>query len=162
MMEGVSSDAASLAAHRGLDNLCWIDDNDHITVEGNTRVTFTEDIAERFLAYGWNVLRVNDANGLRQLSPPGRPNADALEIRVDSDHGPEGLRVINESLPWSPSYARIRIPGVRAVRLELYEDLDEWTRRAIMNVAGSGKFFSDRTIAESATNIWQVKPSPVS
>jgi transketolase len=62
MMEGVGSESASLAAHLGLDNLCWIYDNNHITIEGNTRITFTEDIATRFLGYGWNVLRVGDAN----------------------------------------------------------------------------------------------------
>src|SRR6516165_10327179 len=53
MMEGVSSEAASLAGHLALDNLCWIYDNNHITIEGNTRITFTEDIAARFLGYGW-------------------------------------------------------------------------------------------------------------
>jgi transketolase len=64
MMEGVSSEAASVAAHLELDNLCWIYDNNHITIEGNTRLAFTEDIAARFLGYGWNVLRVGDANDL--------------------------------------------------------------------------------------------------
>jgi transketolase len=62
LMEGVGSEAASLAAHLGLDNLCWIYDNNHITIEGNTRIAFTEDVAARFLGYGWNVLRVGDAN----------------------------------------------------------------------------------------------------
>ncbi|HWY75239.1 MAG TPA: transketolase, partial [Verrucomicrobiae bacterium] len=64
MMEGIASEAASLAGHLGLDNLCWIWDNNHITIEGNTKITFTEDVAARFLAYGWNVLRVSDANDL--------------------------------------------------------------------------------------------------
>jgi transketolase len=62
MMEGISSEAASLAGHLGLDNLCWIWDNNHITIEGDTNITFTEDVAARFLAYGWNVLHVGDAN----------------------------------------------------------------------------------------------------
>src|ERR1043166_4819595 len=53
MMEGVGSEAASLAGHLGLDNLCWIYDNNHISIEGNTNITFTEDVAARFLAYGW-------------------------------------------------------------------------------------------------------------
>src|SRR5208282_1754316 len=68
MMEGVSSEAASLAGHLGLDNLCWVYDNNHITIEGNTSLAFTEDIAARFLGYGWNVLRVGDANDQEMLS----------------------------------------------------------------------------------------------
>src|SRR6476469_4504023 len=67
MMEGIASEAASLAGHLGLDNLCWIYDNNHITIEGNTRITFTEDIAARFLGYGWNVLRVGDANDIDRI-----------------------------------------------------------------------------------------------
>jgi transketolase len=67
MMEGIASEAASLAAHLGLDNLCWIYDNNHITIEGNTRIAFTEDVAARFLAYGWNVLRVGDANDIGRI-----------------------------------------------------------------------------------------------
>jgi len=67
MMEGIASEAASLAAHLELDNLCWIYDNNHITIEGNTRITFTEDVEARFLAYGWNVLRVGDANDIGRI-----------------------------------------------------------------------------------------------
>jgi transketolase len=67
MMEGVSSEAASLAGHLGLSNLCWVYDNNHITIEGNTRITFTEDIAARFQGYGWNVLRVGDANDIDRI-----------------------------------------------------------------------------------------------
>jgi transketolase len=67
MMEGVASEAASLAGHLGLDNLCWIYDNNHITIEGSTRITFTEDIEARFLGYGWNVLRVGDANDIERI-----------------------------------------------------------------------------------------------
>jgi len=64
MMEGVSQEAASLAGHLGLSNLCWIYDNNHITIEGNTALTFSDDVATRFIAYGWNVTRVGDANDL--------------------------------------------------------------------------------------------------
>jgi transketolase len=67
MMEGIASEAASLAGHLGLDNLCWIYDNNHITIEGNTRIAFTEDVAARFLGYGWNVLRVGDANDIERI-----------------------------------------------------------------------------------------------
>jgi transketolase len=67
LMEGVGSEAASLAGHLALDDLCWIYDNNHITIDGNTRITFTEDVAARFLAYRWNVLRVGDANDLESI-----------------------------------------------------------------------------------------------
>jgi len=64
MMEGVSSEAASLAGHLKLGNLCWIYDNNHVTIEGSTALAFTEDVAARFTAYGWSVLRLPDANSL--------------------------------------------------------------------------------------------------
>ncbi|HEX9155638.1 MAG TPA: transketolase, partial [Nitrospira sp.] len=67
MMEGISAEAASLAGHLGLENLCWIYDNNHITIEGNTGITFTEDVAARFLGYGWNVVRVGDANDIERI-----------------------------------------------------------------------------------------------
>ncbi|MFD9223344.1 transketolase [Streptomyces sp. NPDC060064] len=64
MMEGVASEAASLAGHQRLSNLCWIYDSNRVTIEGHTSITFTEDVAARFLAYGWNVTTVADANDL--------------------------------------------------------------------------------------------------
>ena len=67
MMEGISSEAASLAGHLKLANLCWIYDNNHITIEGTTDLAFSEDVACRFMAYGWNVLRIADANDLHML-----------------------------------------------------------------------------------------------
>jgi transketolase len=67
LMEGVSSEAASLAGHLKLSNLCWIYDNNKITIEGHTDLAFTEDVATRFMAYGWNVTRVGDANDLEML-----------------------------------------------------------------------------------------------
>ena len=68
MMEGISSEAASLAGHLKLANLCWIYDNNHITIEGKTSLAFTEDVATRFMAYGWNVTRVSDANDIEMLA----------------------------------------------------------------------------------------------
>ena len=67
MMEGVSGEAASLAGHLRLSDLCWIYDNNHITIEGKTNLAFSEDVATRFLGYHWNVLRVGDANDLAML-----------------------------------------------------------------------------------------------
>ncbi len=67
MMEGVSNEAASLAGHLRLSNLCWIYDNNKITIEGHTEWTFSDDVATRFIGYGWNVTRVGDANDLEML-----------------------------------------------------------------------------------------------
>ena len=67
LMEGIGSEAASLAGHLQLDDLCWIYDNNHITIEGKTSITFTEDVAARFAAYDWNVLHVGDANDLKSI-----------------------------------------------------------------------------------------------
>lgn len=68
MMEGISSEAASLAGHLRLSKLCWIYDSNRVTIEGHTGITFTEDVAARFLAYGWNVTTVADANDLEAVS----------------------------------------------------------------------------------------------
>ena len=68
MMEGISSEAASVAGHLKLSNLCWIYDNNHITIEGNTALAFDEDVAARFASYGWDVQHVRDANDLAALA----------------------------------------------------------------------------------------------
>src|SRR6266480_4641939 len=67
LMEGISSEAASLAGHLKLSNLCWIYDNNRISIEGPTRLALSEDVATRFIAYGWNVTRVGDVNDLEML-----------------------------------------------------------------------------------------------
>ena len=68
MMEGISSEAASIAGHLKLDNLCWIYDNNTISIEGHTELAFSEDVIKRFQAYGWHTLHVTDANNLLALS----------------------------------------------------------------------------------------------
>jgi transketolase len=90
LMEGVASEAASLAGHLGLDNLCWVFDNNHVTIEGSTDLAFTEDVAGRFLAYGWNVLRVGDANDIDRIEhalavfakTEGRPTIIVLDSHI--------------------------------------------------------------------------------
>jgi transketolase len=67
MMEGISGEAASLAGHLKLSNLCWIYDNNKISIEGHTDWSFSDDTATRFIGYGWNVTRVGDANDLEML-----------------------------------------------------------------------------------------------
>ena len=136
MMEGVGSEAASLAGHLGLDNLCWIYDNNHITIEGNTRITFTEDIAARFLGYGWNVLRVGDANDIDRIEhaldifhkTKGRPTFIILDSHIGygSPHkqdtaaahgeplGEEEVRLTKRDYGW-PEDAKFLVPdAVRA------------------------------------------------
>ncbi len=81
MMEGVSSEAASFAGHQMLGNLCWIYDSNRITIEGHTDLAFSDDVAARFLAYGWNVQRVGDANDRERL-------AQAIEIFKRTDDVP--------------------------------------------------------------------------
>src|SRR6202007_2845882 len=90
LMEGVSSEAASLAGHLALDRLCWIYDNNHITIEGSTRLAFTEDVAVRFTGYGWNTIHLSDANdiaGIEQAlarfrDTKGRPTLVILNSHI--------------------------------------------------------------------------------
>jgi transketolase len=91
MMEGVSNEAASLAGHLRLANLCWVYDNNHITIEGPTSLAFSDDVATRFLGYGWNVERVGDANDLAMLEQAfarfREQNGSPTLIIVDSHIG---------------------------------------------------------------------------
>ncbi|HEY5909529.1 MAG TPA: transketolase [Verrucomicrobiae bacterium] len=136
LMEGISSEAASLAGHLALENLCWVFDNNHITIEGSTNITFTEDVAARFLAYGWNVLRVGDANdvdGIERVlrvfrQTKGRPALIILDSHIgygsphkqDSSEahgeplGEEEVRLTKRSYGW-PEDAKFFVPdGVYA------------------------------------------------
>lgn len=87
LMEGVAAEAASIAGHLRLSNLCWIYDNNTITIEGHTELAFSEEVAARFLAYGWQVLRVADANDVHAVS-------SALETFLQSGDRPT-LIVVN-------------------------------------------------------------------
>ena len=91
MMEGISGEAASLAGHLRLAKLCWIYDSNHITIEGSTALTYSDDVATRYLGYGWNVTRVGDANNLEMLERAFRTFKNENErptlIIVDSHIG---------------------------------------------------------------------------
>jgi transketolase len=131
MMEGIASEAASLAGHLGLDNLCWIYDNNHITIEGHTEIAFSEDVAMRFLAYGWNVLRVSDANDIERIEQSlskaanhtGSPTLIVLDSHIGygSPHkqdtaeahgeplGEEEIRLTKRAYGW-PEDAKFLVP----------------------------------------------------
>jgi transketolase len=135
MMEGVSSEAASLAGHLKLSKLCWIYDNNRISIEGPTEITFTEDVGARFLAYGWNVSRVGDANDLDMLSQAyevflatndrptliivdshigyGAPHRQDTKEAHGEALGPDEVRLAKEFYGWDPD-AQFLVPdGVR-------------------------------------------------
>ena len=97
MMEGVTSEAASLAGHLGLANLCWIYDNNGITIEGGTALAFSESVPERFRAYGWQVLHVADANDLDAV-------AQALETFRRTEDVPT-LIVVDSVIGWGSPVA---------------------------------------------------------
>jgi transketolase len=90
LMEGVASEAASLAGHLRLDNLCWIYDNNHVTLDGPANWSFSEDVMTRFVGYGWNVTRVADANDLMMLGrgyetflkTPGKPTLVVVDSHI--------------------------------------------------------------------------------
>jgi len=124
LMEGISSEAASLAGHLRLSNLCWIYDDNHISIEGPTSLAFTEDVGSRFLTYGWNVARVSDANDLAMLgrayetflNTTDRPTLIIVESHIGygAPHkqdtaaahgeplGPEEVRLAKERYGWNP------------------------------------------------------------
>jgi transketolase len=156
LMEGVASEAASLAGHLGLDHLCWVYDNNHITIEGRTELTFTEDVATRFLAYGWNIVRVSDANDLEHIEDAlstfrkteGRPTLIILNSHIGygSAHkqdtaaahgeplGDDEVKLVKRFYGW-PEDAKFLVPdgvrehfaaGIGARGGALH---DEWTKR---------------------------------
>ena len=130
MMEGVASEAASLAGHLGLANLCWVYDNNGITIEGGTALAFSESVPERFRAYGWRVLHVADANDLDAVAQAfetfgGTKDAPTLIVvdsvigwgspvagtaKAHSDPlGAEGVRETKRAYGW-PEDSRFLVP----------------------------------------------------
>jgi len=136
LMEGISNEAASLAGHLKLSNLCWIYDNNHITIEGNTALAISEDVATRFIGYGWNVTRVADANDLEMLERAfktfknttdrptlmivdshiayGAPNKQDTSAAHGEPLGEDEIRLAKRHYGW-PEDATFLVPdGVRA------------------------------------------------
>ncbi|MBX9828380.1 MAG: transketolase [Xanthobacteraceae bacterium] len=152
MMEGISGEAASLAGHLKLSNLCWIYDNNHITIEGNTALAYSEDVATRFIGYGWNVTRVGDANSLETLELAfrtfkatndrptliivdshiayGAPNKQDTSAAHGEPLGEEEIRLAKRHYGWAPD-AKFLVPdevrehfqkGIGARGLALHRD----------------------------------------
>jgi transketolase len=135
MMEGISSEAASLAAHLKLPNLCWLYDSNRVTIEGHTDLAFTEDVAARFMAYGWDVERVTDPNDTelvaraldKYLATKDRPTLIVVHSHIgygaphkqdtSAAHGeplgPEEVRLTKEFFGFSPDEFFVVPPGVR-------------------------------------------------
>ncbi|MEZ5076883.1 MAG: transketolase [Solirubrobacterales bacterium] len=131
LMEGVSHEAASLAGHLKLDNLCWIYDNNHITIDGKTELAYEDDVLSRFEAYGWNVLRVGDANDRTLISRAfdafkkevgrptivvvdshigwGSPNKQDTEAAHGSPLGEEEVKLTKRAYGW-PEDAQFLVP----------------------------------------------------
>ncbi|OGH56438.1 MAG: transketolase [Candidatus Lindowbacteria bacterium RIFCSPLOWO2_12_FULL_62_27] len=155
MMEGVSGEAASIAGHLGLDNLVWIYDNNHITIEGNTALAFTEDVAARFMAYHWNVQRVGDANDLdlltnafgTALKETGRPTLIIVDSHIaygapnkqdtSGAHGEplgeEEIKLTKQRYGW-PADKQFWVPDEVAARMNTMADRgqkleSEWNQK---------------------------------
>ncbi len=167
MMEGVSSEAASLAGHLKLSNLCWIYDNNRITIEGHTELAFSEDVATRFLGYGWNVTRVGDANDLEMLAKAyrcfletkdrptliivdthiayGAPNKQDTSAAHGEPLGEDEIRLAKRNYGW-PEDAKFLVPeGVQehfkeGIGKRGHELREQWMKR----FAEYGKKYSDR------------------
>jgi transketolase len=136
LMEGVSAEAASLAGHLRLANLCWIYDSNRITIEGSTALAFSEDVGARFAAYGWHVLRVPDANDVERIHEAllafravtdrptlivvdshigyGAPHKQDTSAAHGEPLGEEEIRLTKRAYGW-PEDATFLVPdGVRA------------------------------------------------
>jgi transketolase len=155
MMEGVSGEAASLAGHLKLSNLCWIYDNNKITIEGHTDWAFSEDVATRFIAYGWNVTRVGDANDLDMLARAfdvfqkererptliivdshiawGAPNKQDTHAAHGEPLGEEEIRLTKKNYGW-PENEKFLVP-------------DEVRRNFAMGIGARGKKLRDEWMA---------------
>lgn len=156
MMEGVGAEAASLAGHLRLSNLCWIYDDNRITIEGATSLAFSEDVPRRFAGLGWHVLRVEDANDLDAISSAlrqaeqhtagptlivvrshiawGSPNKQDTHAAHGAPLGAEEVRLTKRVYGW-PEDAQFLVPDeVRAHFAQVVADRgrrlrEEWQKR---------------------------------
>ncbi|MFY9555167.1 MAG: transketolase [Blastocatellia bacterium] len=171
MMEGVSQEAASLAGHLRLSNLTWIYDNNHITIEGNTALAFSDDVAARFTSYHWNVLRVGDANdtdlldralgtAMKETERPtliivdshiawGAPNKQDTSAAHGEPLGDEEIRLTKQRYGWPPD-AKFLVP----------EEARTYTNRSIEKGAKAeeewnGRFAAYKTAHAALAEEWE-------
>ncbi|HWP44116.1 MAG TPA: transketolase [Blastocatellia bacterium] len=164
IMEGVSQEAASLAGHLKLSNLIWIYDNNHITIEGNTALAFSDDVATRFVSYHWNVLRVGDANDLELLENAlataqketerptliivdshiawGAPNKQDTSAAHGEPLGEEEIRLTKQRYGWPPD-AKFLVPD---------EVREHMTRRTIERGQAAESEWNQRFAAYKAAH----------
>ena len=171
MMEGVSQEAASLAGHLRLSNLVWIYDNNHITIEGNTALAFSDDVAARFTSYHWNVLRVGDANdtdlldraiqsALKETDRPslvivdshiawGAPNKQDTSAAHGEPLGEEEIRLTKQRYGWPPD-AKFLVP----------DEVSKYTERSVdrgrkAEEEWNGRFAAFKTAHPSLAEEWE-------
>jgi transketolase len=166
MMEGVTSEAASVAGHLKLANLCWIYDSNRVAIEGHTDLAFSEDVAARFMAYGWSVRRVSDANDRERIAhclESFRRTEDQPTLIIIESHigygaphkqdtsaahgeplGEEELRLAKGSYGW-PDDAKFLVPG--GVREHFRAGIGQRGRQ--LREAATQRF-SDRQIIRAA------------
>lgn len=175
LMEGVSAEAASLAGHLRLDRLCWIYDNNKITIEGKTGLAFTEDVAARFVGYGWQVLHVTDANDLDALTAAfatfkattgrptliivdshiafGSPNKQDTSAAHGEPLGDEEIRLTKRAYGW-PEDEKFLVPD--GVREALREGLG--ARGRTLRDAWMARYEEySRQFPELAADMWKMQ-----
>jgi transketolase len=155
MMEGVSQEAASLAGHLRLSNLVWIYDNNHITIEGNTALAFSDDVAARFTSYHWNVLRVGDANDTDLLNR-------ALQTALNETERPS-LIIVDSHIAWAllpnRTLRRHTANPLEMKRSRLTKQRYGWPSDAKFLVPDETKAYTDRSIerGRQAEEEWNVR-----
>ena len=146
LMEGVSNEAASIAGHLGLSNLIWFYDNNHITIEGNTSLAFTDDVATRFLGWHWNVLHVGDVNDLAELDRAIR-TAQAETLRPT-------LIIVNSHIGWGSPHkqdtAEAHGEPLGAEEIRLTKIAYGWPPDAQFLVPEDVKAHMDKAVARGA------------
>ena len=165
LMEGVSNEAASIAGHLGLSNLIWFYDNNHITIEGNTSLAFSDDVATRFLAWHWNVLHVGDVNDLAEIDRAirtaqaetqrptliivnshigyGAPHKQDTAEAHGEALGPEEVRLTKIFYGWPPDAQFLVPPEAKAYMERAIERGAEWEQEWNRKYEAWAKAFPD-------------------